>query len=58
MKENKIAEIIEQIRCSQINFDNLVEMNPVIANHPMYKIARMQLDYALKIAEGNEDNYK
>lgn len=42
---------LELLRCSQVNFDNLVTVNPAVANHPMYKIARMQLDEAVTALE-------
>ena len=44
-------EILELLRCSQINFDNLVKMNPLIKDHPMYQIARLQLDEVVEQLE-------
>ena len=41
-------DTLELLQCSQINFDNLVKMNPQIKGHPMYMIARTQLDEAIK----------
>lgn len=48
---SKIAEALEQAQCAQINFDNLTSMNPAIQAHPMYKIARVQLDNAVQILD-------
>ena len=47
-------EILEELRSSQINFDNLVKLNPIIKDHPMYIIARMQLDAAVENIESQK----
>jgi cytochrome c-type biogenesis protein CcmH/NrfF len=47
----ELNEAAEQLRCAQVNFDNLTELNPAIAAHPMYKVARMQLDMGLATVE-------
>ena len=44
----RVMDTLELLQCSQINFDNLVKMNPQIKGHPMYMIARTQLDEAIK----------
>ncbi len=44
MKQN----IEELLFSSQINFNNLEQMNPFIKDNPMYWIAKTQLDEALK----------
>lgn len=41
-------EILELLMSAQINFENLVAQNPAIATHPMYAIAKMQLDEAIE----------
>jgi len=40
---NAIIEAVEILRCAEINFNNLVKMNPALAHHPFYKIAMEQL---------------
>mgnify|MGYP001602327956 CR=1 FL=1 len=37
----------ELLECAKINFENLVQFNPDIARHPMYVIAKHQLDEGL-----------
>ena len=44
-------ETLELLHCAQINFDNLIKMNPQVASHPMYIIARTQLDEAVRQLE-------
>lgn len=39
-----LDEALELLRCSQINFDNLITQNPGINRHPIYRVARKQLD--------------
>lgn len=42
-----MTDPIHLLQCAQVNFDNLVAVNPGIARHPMYVIARNQLDEAV-----------
>lgn len=46
-----VMDTLELLQCCQINFNNLVTMNPPIKDHPMYVIARTQLDEAVKQLE-------
>ncbi len=41
-------EIVEMIHRAQINFENLEKSFPSILTHPFYKVAKMQLDEAVK----------
>ena len=38
---------LEILQNTQINFENLVKMVPFVGNHPIYKLAKEQLDNAL-----------
>ena len=44
-------QAIELIRCSQISFQNLQKMNPILKDHPIFQIAMTQLDEGLKILD-------
>lgn len=48
----KVGEILEGMRCAEINFTNLKNSAPLIGTHPFFQIAMMQLQGAIKIAEG------
>ncbi len=53
MTEPLVSRALEAARCAQINFDNLVAFNRHLDIHPMYVIARTQLDDAVKLLEGD-----
>ncbi len=42
------CSIREVILNSQANFENIERMNPMLKNHPIYMIAKSQLDNAIK----------
>ncbi len=42
------CSIREVILNSQANFENVERMNPMLKNHPIYMIAKSQLDNAIK----------
>ena len=42
------CSIKEVILNSQANFENVERMNPTLKNHPLYMIAKRQLDNAIK----------
>ena len=48
------GDALELARCAQINFQNFEKMSPFGAAHPIYKLAREQLDAAITRLE-NED---
>jgi hypothetical protein len=50
------SEILEQLLCSQANFENLTMLNPNVGMHPIYKIAKMQLDDLVKELSSEEGN--
>lgn len=39
----KIFEALEMARCAEINVDNIVRIFPVLINHPMIEIVKMQI---------------
>jgi hypothetical protein len=51
--QDPVPEALEQLRCSQANFDNLARVAPpALRESPLYKIARLQLDCGVDVLEG------
>ena len=46
---------LELFRCAQINFNNAEKMMPILKDHQIYQIAKMQLDEAIQKAESEEE---
>ena len=42
------CSIREVLLNSQANFENVERMNPMLKNHPLYMIAKRQLDNVIK----------
>lgn len=55
MKEFTDAEKKESLECAKVNFENFEEAFPVAADHPLYKIAKIQLDHGLGYANAAFD---
>ncbi len=49
-----MPKAIEILMCAQVNFDNLIELNPAIGKHPMYIMARRQLDDGVEELKKNK----
>ena len=46
------ADVLELLRCAQVNFDNAERAHPTMkVFNPYYAIARTQLDEAIELAE-------
>jgi hypothetical protein len=52
--QTTINEALEQVRCAQINFDNLAAQMPVIKRSPFYAIVKMQLESAEAVLKGEK----
>ena len=46
-----LIQAVELIRCSQINFQNVEKMVPLIKDHPIFQMAKMQLVEGLKLLD-------
>lgn len=55
MKDLKDVSALECLQNAQINFENLARMAPVVGNHPIYKLAKEQLDNGIEKLEGEEN---
>jgi hypothetical protein len=53
--EDQAQEAFDQLVSSQQNFNNLIEQNPTIAKHPIYVIARTQLDRAVRLLSHSKE---
>ena len=42
---------LELFYCAKINFDNAEKMLPVLKDHPIFQLAKMQLKEAIEKAE-------
>lgn len=42
------ADTTELLQCAQINFENAEKMVPGLAGHPIFRMAKMQLDAVVK----------
>lgn len=45
---------LELVMCAKINFENAQKMMPVLGSHPVFQMARQQLDEALRAVEASE----
>jgi hypothetical protein len=45
----------ELFLCAQINFDNVAKMNPGLDQHPIWALAKAQLDAAVKKLQAEEE---
>lgn len=43
-----MSELLELLMSAKINFETLVKQNPQVEQHPLYAIAKMQLDEAIE----------
>lgn len=43
-----VPQAIEMARCAQINLENMVQVMPVLARHPLLPIVRMQIADVVK----------
>ena len=48
--------ILEEAMSAQINFENVVKMNPHVGKHPLFIIAMDQLKEVVKMLEAQEDS--
>lgn len=44
----------ELLECAKINFENVEKMNPGLNKHPIYALAKAQLDECVRRAEHSE----
>jgi hypothetical protein len=45
---------LEQLLCARINFENFEAVTPAIAHHPYYRIAKLQFEEAVRLAQFGE----
>lgn len=50
-----LEKALEMARCTQINLENMVQMMPVLAQHPLLPLVRMQIGETIDALEETED---
>ena len=44
-------DIFEQLKCAEINFENAEKMMPLLKEHPIFQLAKLQLNDGIKLLE-------
>ena len=52
-----IPKALEMARCAEVNIDNLIKVNPFIANHPFTQMVRIQIHECIKHLEEDEPGF-
>jgi len=49
-----VHQALEMARCAKINLENMVEMMPVLASHPLLPVVNMQIDECIAALDDGE----
>jgi len=48
------TDVLEMMRCAEVNFSNFANAFPGAANHPFFKVSMKQLKTAIEAMEAKE----
>jgi len=48
------TDVLEMMRCAEVNFSNFANAFPGAANHPFFKVSMKQLKMAIEAMEAKE----